>query len=63
MWGVAAGVAIGATAAAVGGVYYSLPAGCYHQFINGVTYYQCGSAWYAPQYAGGDTVYVVVSPP
>jgi hypothetical protein len=63
MWGVAAGVAIGATAAAVGGAYYSLPSGCYHQYVEGTTYYLCGSTWYEPRYAGGDIVYIVVDPP
>jgi hypothetical protein len=64
MWGVAAGVAIGATTAAViGSAYYSLPAGCVQQHYGGVVYYHCGSAWYTPQYAGSDIAYVVVSPP
>jgi hypothetical protein len=29
----------------------------------GVTYYQCGTAWYQPAYADGGVTYVVVNPP
>jgi hypothetical protein len=29
----------------------------------GVTYQQCGSTWYQPQYAGTSVTYVVTSPP
>ena len=63
--GVAAGVAIGATTAAIiGSTYYALPSsGCYDQYYGGVLYYQCGSAWYSPSYAGSDVSYVVVNPP
>ena len=64
LWGVAAGVAVGATTAAIiGNTYYALPSGCYHRDYGGVLYYQCGSAWYSPRYAGNDVSYVVVNPP
>jgi hypothetical protein len=60
---VAAGVAIGATAAltaaAVGSMVYSLPAGCspYN------AYYRCGDVYYQPQYQGDNVTYVVVNNP
>jgi hypothetical protein len=31
--------------------------------VNGLTYQQCGSTWYQPQFAGTSTTYVVVAPP
>jgi hypothetical protein len=31
--------------------------------VNGITYQQCGSTWYQPQFAGTSTTYVVVNPP
>jgi hypothetical protein len=31
--------------------------------INGVTYYNCGSTWYAAGYGGDGLVYVPVPPP
>jgi hypothetical protein len=60
---VAAGVAIGATAAvtaaAVGSMVATLPAGCspYN------AYYRCGSVYYQPQYQGSNVTYVVVNNP
>jgi len=64
-WGAAAaGAAIGAaTAAAIGSTVYTLPTGCGTVVVGGVSYYQCGSAWYQPQYVGGSTQYIVVNPP
>jgi hypothetical protein len=57
-------LAVGVTAGAVlGTMYYDLPGGCYEQYYGGVVYYQCGSAWYSPQYAGSDVNYVVVNQP
>jgi len=60
---VATGAAIGAaaavTAAAIGSVAYSIPSNCV--YVN--AYYQCGSTWYQPQYAGSNVQYVVVNPP
>ncbi len=64
---VAAGMAFGAaaavTAAAIGSVVYSVPPSCSTVVVNGVSYSQCGSTWYAPQYSGTNVQYVVVNPP
>jgi hypothetical protein len=64
---VAAGVAYGAaaavTAAAIGSTVYTLPSDCVSTIVNGVTYMQCGSTWYEPQFYGNDASYTVVSPP
>jgi hypothetical protein len=64
---VAAGVAVGAAAAvtanAIGSTVYSVPSDCVSTIVNGVTYMQCGSTWYEPQFYGGDASYTVVSPP
>jgi hypothetical protein len=30
---------------------------------NGVTYYQCGTVWYQPKFAGTTVTYVVVAAP
>jgi hypothetical protein len=55
---------VGVTAGAViGSTYYDLPRGCYERYYGGVLYYQCGSAWYTPRYAGTDMTYIAVSPP
>ena len=64
-WGgaVAAGVAVGATAAAIGSVAYALPAGCSSVVVNGIVYQQCGSTWYQPQYYGNSMSYTVVARP
>jgi hypothetical protein len=69
-WGyhpVATGVAVGATAAVtaavIGSVVYSLPPSCTSVIVSGMTYQQCGSTWYQPQYAGSNVTYVVVNPP
>lgn len=58
-WGTAAAV----TAAAIGSVVYSLPPSCVVTVVNGISYQQCGGAWYAPQFEGSTVSYVVVSPP
>jgi hypothetical protein len=58
-WGTAAAV----TAAAIGSVAYSLPSSCVTTVVGGVSYYQCGGSWYAPQMDGTSVTYVVVSPP
>lgn len=69
-WGyhpVATGVAVGATAAVtaavIGSVVYSLPSSCTSVIVNGISYQQCGSTWYQPQYAGSNVSYTVVNPP
>jgi len=51
------------TAAVVGSIAYSIPPTCSTAFVNDVSYYQCGSTWYQPQYVGTDLQYQVVSPP
>ncbi|CAG9244373.1 conserved exported hypothetical protein [Paraburkholderia unamae] len=55
--------AVVATAAVVGSIVHSLPPSCSAMSVNGVTYQQCGSTWYQPQYAGTSVQYVVVNPP
>ena len=32
-------------------------------YVNGVSYYQCGSSWYNRAYSGGSVTYVVVNAP
>ncbi len=56
-------VAIGATAAVVGSIIYSLPPSCSMVQVGGATYQQCGSTWYQPRYAGSSVQYVVVNSP
>lgn len=61
---IAAGVAMGATAAIVGSIVSHPPTtGCVTQIVNGISYTQCGSTWYQPQYAGTTVQYIVVNPP
>jgi hypothetical protein len=52
-----------ATAAVVGSVVHTLPPACSAIVVNGLTYQQCGSTWYQPQFVGGSTTYVVVNAP
>jgi len=47
----------------VGNVTYVLPSECSVQVVNGITYNQCGSTWYEPQFVGDQVSYIVVSPP
>jgi len=53
------------TAAVVGSIVDRPPAnaGCVTQIVNGLSYTQCGSTWYQPQFSGTTTTYVVVNPP
>ena len=61
---VAAGVAMGVTAAVVGSMVNQVPStGCVTTIVNGMSYYQCGSTWYQPSYAGTAVQYIVVNPP
>jgi len=39
-----------------------LPPACNVVIVNSVTYQQCGSTWYQPQYVGSSVQYVVVAP-
>lgn len=61
--GLAVAGAVAVTAAAIGSVVYSIPSSCVAVVSGGVTYQQCGSTWYQPQYAGTSVNYVVVAPP
>ena len=56
-------VAIGATAAVIGSIVYSLPPSCSTIYVDGATYQQCGSSWYQPRYVGTSVQYVVVNSP
>ena len=58
---VTAGVAV--TAAVIGSVTRTLPAGCTPVTVGTVMYQQCGPSWYQPQYVGTTVQYVVVNPP
>jgi hypothetical protein len=64
---IATGVAIGATAAVtaavIGSIVYSVPPSCSTVIVNGISYSQCGSTWYAPRYSGTTVQYVVVAAP
>lgn len=70
-WGdypIGAGWAIGmtaawATAAAYGSAYYALPPNCGPYPYASYTYYNCGGAYYQPQYEGDTVVYVSVPDP
>lgn len=59
----AVGTAVAVTSAVVGSIVRSLPSNCQTVVVNGVSYSQCGSTWYQPQYAGTTVQYVVVNPP
>jgi hypothetical protein len=52
-----------ATAAIVGSMVNTLPPSCTAVSIDGVTYQQCGSTWYQPQFAGSSVTYIVVNAP
>ena len=51
------------TAAVVGSIVHSLPPSCTTVSVNGLTYQQCGSTWYQPQFVGSTVNYIVVNPP
>jgi hypothetical protein len=51
------------TAAAVGSVVRTLPAGCSSVMVGNVAYQQCGTTWYQPAYSGTTVNYTVVNPP
>jgi hypothetical protein len=59
----AVGTAAALTAAAIGSMVQTLPPSCAAVAVNGVTYQQCGSTWYQPQFVSGATSYVVVAAP
>jgi hypothetical protein len=41
----------------------ALPPGCANMFINSMTYYHCGPAYYRPVFSGPNVVYETVAPP
>jgi len=51
------------TAAVIGSVVNSVPPSCSVAVVNGITYQQCGSTWYQPQFEGSNTSYVIVAAP
>jgi hypothetical protein len=51
------------TAAVIGSIVNTVPAGCSSIVVNGIGYQQCGSTWYQPQFSGTQTTYIVVNPP
>jgi hypothetical protein len=51
------------TGAVIGSMVNTLPPSCTATIVNGVTYQNCGGAWYQPQYAGSQVTYVVVNAP
>ena len=56
------GVAVGAaTAVVVGTVVSTLPSGCTTIIQNGISYQQCGTVRYQPQYSGNNVTYIVVN--
>ena len=46
-----------------GSAYYALPSGCSPYPYHTYTYYNCGGAYYQPQYEGDTVVYVTVPDP
>lgn len=56
---VAVGAAVAVTAAVVGSMVNTVPAGCVPVNYGGMVYQQCGGAWYQPQ----GSQYIVVNPP
>ena len=55
--------AVVATAIVVGAIVNSLPPSCTTIMTNGITYHNCGGAYYQPRYQGSSVTYVVVSHP
>jgi hypothetical protein len=45
------------TAAVIGSVVNTIPPSCTTVMVNGVTYQQCGSTWYQPQFVGSNSSY------
>ena len=64
-WGTAAAVATTAvvTSAVVGSRTYALPPNCTLMVVNGLTYQQCGTVYYQPQFVGTTPSYIVVNAP
>jgi hypothetical protein len=62
-WGPGPVVWGAATAIAVGTVIATLPPECVTVVVNGISYRECGSNWFAPRYDGHTVVYVAVANP
>jgi len=60
-WGAAAAGFV--AGAAIGSMVYSLPPACPAYVYSGLTYNHCGGVWYAPQFEGTETTYIVVETP
>ncbi len=58
--GFVAGVATGLV---IGAIVRSLPSGCNTVVRNGISYSQCGTTWYQPQYSGNNVTYIIVAAP
>lgn len=54
---------VAVTAAVVGSIVNTLPPACTVVYANGITYQQCGGAYYQPRYVGTSVSYVVVGSP
>ena len=52
-----------ASAAAIGSLYYELPAGCSTIEVEGYVYERCGEVWYEPHLSEYESYYIVVNPP
>jgi len=65
--GVAVTATVGVAAAAASNSYQTVvtapPPNCVPVVVNNITYQQCGSTWYKPQYVGTELQYVPVPPP
>jgi len=46
-----------------GAVYVELPCSSSETYVDGVTYYACGTTYYVQSYSGGSVVYVLSPPP
>jgi len=67
-WHPAAGAAVWARAAGfttvpIGSIAYTLAPTCTPTHVNTITYFQCGSVWFQPQFAGTTVTYVAVDDP
>jgi len=60
---VGAVAAVAVTAAVIGSTVTVLPPACTVVYANGITYQQCGGAYYQPRYVGTSVSYVVVASP
>ncbi len=52
-----------ATGLVIGTIVNSTPSGCTTVIRNGISYSQCGTTWYQPQYSGNNVTYIIVAAP